>query len=211
MERRTRSANAKYRKHAGGYDATTGRTRRIRRRTIELLRLGAGDTVVDVGCGTGLSFAQLEEGIGERGRLIGVEQSPDMLAIARRRVAACGWSNVTLIESPAEEAAIPGPVDAVLFHFAHDILRSSAALDNVLARARPGARVAAAGMQYLPWWLLPANLIILAKARPYVASLEGLGQPWSLLGPRLDAVHTETALLGSCFIAHGRIAAESRS
>ena len=43
-----------------------------------------GDAVLDVACGTGLSFPLLEEAIGPAGRLVGVELSPEMAAIARR-------------------------------------------------------------------------------------------------------------------------------
>lgn len=203
MTPRTRSALAKYRRHAARYDATTAPTAHIRREAISLLELHDDVTVVDVGCGTGLSFPLIKDAIGTRGRLIGIEQSPEMLAIARRRVEAAGWTDVTLIEAPAEDAAIPTPVDAFLFHFAHDVLRSDAALDNLLAHARPGARVAAAGMKYFPWWLGPANLYILVKARPYVTTLEGFGRPWSLLEARIPAFAVSSALFGSCYVGGG--------
>jgi arsenite methyltransferase len=193
-----------YRRHAAGYDATTRRTEPNRRRTIARLRLAAGDTVVDVACGTGLSFPILRDAVGPSGRVIGIEQSPEMAALARRRVAASGWENVELIEYAAEEARIPAPFDAVLFHFAHDVLRSSAALENVFAAARPGARVAAAGMKYLPWWAAPANLYILFKAYPYAANLEGLGRPWSLLQERYAPdLEVESVFWGGGYIAHG--------
>lgn len=198
-------ALAKYRRHAAGYDATTARTAHIRRRAIDLLALGDGATVVDVGCGTGLSFPQIEAAIGPRGRLVGVEPSPEMLAIARRRVASAGWTNVMLIEASADRAAMDGPVDAFLFHFTHDVLRSAAALDRLLGRARPGARVAAAGMKYWPWWAGPANLYILLKARPYVATLEGLARPWSRLEDRLSDFQVISALFGSCYVCAGRV------
>jgi arsenite methyltransferase len=193
-----------YRRHAAGYDATTRRTEPNRRRTIARLRLAPGDTVVDVACGTGLSFSILEEAVGPSGRLIGIEQSPEMAAVARRRVEVAGWRNVVLIESAAEEAVIPAPFDAVLFHFAHDVLRSPAALENVFRAARAGARVAAAGMKYLPWWAAPANLYILAKAYPYAANLRGLRRPWSILQERhAPDLQVESVFWGGGFIAHG--------
>ena len=58
-------------------------------------------TVIDVGCGTGLSFEALHRAVGMRGRIIGIEQSPEMIGKARDRVQRHGWRNVTLLNAPA--------------------------------------------------------------------------------------------------------------
>ena len=76
-----------YRQHAGDYDASAQRTMALRRRTIDRLALQPGDWVLDVGCGTGLSLPLLRDAVGPGGAVIGVEQSPDMLALACRRIA----------------------------------------------------------------------------------------------------------------------------
>jgi ubiquinone/menaquinone biosynthesis C-methylase UbiE len=76
--------------------------------------LRRGDTVFDVGCGTGLSFPLIEEAVGPSGRIIGVEPSPEMLALARTRVSSAGWNNVTLIEASADDAEIPMQADALV-------------------------------------------------------------------------------------------------
>jgi demethylmenaquinone methyltransferase/2-methoxy-6-polyprenyl-1,4-benzoquinol methylase len=164
-----------------------------------------GQTVLDVACGTGLSFPLLQEGVGESGKIVGVELSPDMLARARERCAREGWLNVRLLESPMETAQIPGPVDAILFNFTHDVLRSPAALARIFAAARPGTRVAVAGMKLAPWWLAPLNLVVLAQARPYMTTFEGLGRPWSLLEKYLDAFERESVLLGTGYIGWGTV------
>lgn len=81
----------------------------IRLRTIDRLQLHPGDIVLDVACGTGLSFAPLRERIGPAGRLIGIEVSSEMIALARGRCQQQDWRNVTLIESAIEDASIDGP------------------------------------------------------------------------------------------------------
>lgn len=197
-------AIARYRAHAAGYDASAARTLPLRRRTVARLALEPGQTVLDVACGTGLSFGLLQAGVGETGRIVGVELSPDMLALARERCAREGWRNVTLIESAMETAQIPGPVDAILFNFTHDVLRSPAALERIFAAARPGARVAVAGMKLAPWWLAPANLIVWAQARPYMTTFEGLRTPWDLLERHLARFERESVLFGTGYLGWGK-------
>jgi demethylmenaquinone methyltransferase/2-methoxy-6-polyprenyl-1,4-benzoquinol methylase len=195
----------RYRAHAAGYDASAERTLPLRRRTVAALALAPGQTVLDVACGTGLSFPLLEQGVGPGGHVIGVELSPDMLALARARCVREGWGNVTLVESAMESAEIPARVDAVLLNFTHDVLRSPRALERIFAAARPGARVAAAGMKLAPWWLAPVNVVVLAKARPYMTTFEGLGRPWSLLARYLDRFEWTPVLFHTGYIGWGTV------
>ena len=196
-------AIARYRAHAPGYDASAVRTMALRRRTVAKLELRPGEAVLDVACGTGLSFPLLREGVGETGRIVGVELSPDMLALARERCVREGWRNVTLIESAMETADLQGPVDAILFNFTHDVLRSPAALERIFAAARPGTRVAVAGMKLAPWWLAPLNAVVRAQARPYMTTFEGLARPWDLLEAYLEGFERESVLFGTGYIGWG--------
>jgi SAM-dependent methyltransferase len=47
------------------------------------LALRPGEAVLDIGCGTGAMLVPLREAVGERGRVVGVDYSPRMLARAR--------------------------------------------------------------------------------------------------------------------------------
>lgn len=201
------AAVARYRRHAPGYDASARRTQWIRQATIDRLGLRPGDRVLDVACGTGLSLGALQAAVGPRGAVVGIELSPDMIGIARRRVADAGWDNVRLIESSLEAAAIPGPLDAVLFHFTHDVMRSPTALARVFTAARPGARIAFAGMKYAPWWFAPVNLIVRAQARPYMTTFDGLDRPWDLALPYLATFDWYPVLFGTGYIGWARCSA----
>lgn len=183
----------------------------IRARTIEKLALRPGDRVLDVACGTGLSLTALRNAVGPEGEVVGIELSPDMIGLARHRVREAGWTNVRLLESTIESAAIPGPLDAVLFHFTHDVLRSPAALERVFNAVRPDARIAFAGMKYAPWWAAPVNLIVRAKARPYMTTFEGLAAPWDLALSYLQGFEWAPVLFGTGYIGWARARGVARS
>lgn len=76
-------AICKYRSRASGYDASARRTFALRQRTIGLLGLSSGERVLDVACGTGLSFPMLREGVGDTGFVTGVDVSADMTTAGR--------------------------------------------------------------------------------------------------------------------------------
>ncbi len=109
----------KYRQVAASYNRRVRVGEVYRRRAIEKLEPRPGEKVIDAACGTGLSFAALEDRIGDR---------------ARDRVARERWENVTLLRSAVEDVKVPGEADAALLVLTHDVLRSDRAIENLLAR-----------------------------------------------------------------------------
>lgn len=199
-------AAQRYREVACGYDVWTAAGQAHRQRAVEMLAPASGSVVLDVGCGTGLNFAGLQEAIGPRGRLIGIDLSSDMLSRADERVRRHGWQNVTLLEASGQDAAIPVAADAALLSAVHDILRAPAALANVVSHVRPGGRVVAAGPKWAPWWQ-PASLALNGWAwllnRYYVTTFEGFDAPWTHLDRLLPDLAVEELFFGTGFIAVG--------
>jgi len=93
------------------------REKAYRKQAVAQLHLGAGDSVVELGCGTGMNFPLLQNQIGSRGRIVGVDFSEAMLAEAQKRIDYHGWSNIDLIHCDAAEYVFSQPVDGIISTF----------------------------------------------------------------------------------------------
>ncbi len=193
----------RYKRAAAGYDESAQRTMPLRLRTIALLQLQPGQVVLDVGAGTGLSYAPLRDGVGEAGRVLAFEQSPEMFALAQARVERERWRNVWHVCAPAETVRLPEHADAVLFNYTHDILRTPPALANLMRQVKPGARIAIAGIKYFPWWTGPLNIYTWLKNRPYNARPGDLWHPWDRVQTYCHSFQRWTTQFGMGYIASG--------
>lgn len=200
-----------YGEHARSYEQRTAAFQRYRHDIVEALPVSEGEVVLDVGCGTGLCSGLLRQKVGPSGTVVGIEESPEMAAVARERIAAAGWPNVTIVESPAEEAQIGVTADAALFCAVHDILQSPAALQNVFSSLRPGAWVAAGGGKWAPPALLALNLQVQMLHAPFVRSFSGFGRPWNHLEQLIERVEVREVALGSGYIVTGQASRPGRS
>jgi arsenite methyltransferase len=63
---------------------------------LRILEPRAGERIVDIGCGTGLFVADLAQTVGPSGKVLGLDVSPDVLALARRRCADWPWATCEL-------------------------------------------------------------------------------------------------------------------
>ena len=77
---------------AGFYDAASwllsfGRSPAIRKMTVEMAAAQPGETVLDVGCGTGTLAIALGAEVGASGGVTGIDASPEMIEQARRKAA----------------------------------------------------------------------------------------------------------------------------
>ena len=120
---------------------------------VQALDLKPGDTVVDIGCGTGLNFPLILEAIGHEGRIIGVDLSDGMLNQADQRVTKNGWKNVELVHSDAVLFDFPQSVEGVLSTFAMILIPGC---DQVVRSAcealSPGRRLCILDMVWPAEW-----------------------------------------------------------
>jgi ubiquinone/menaquinone biosynthesis C-methylase UbiE len=104
---------------AGGYDILVrlfflGRERAFRDRLIGLARLEPGESVLDIGCGTGSLAIAAKHRVGPGGTVCGIDASPEMIDRARQK-ARKAQVHVRFTEAVVERMPFPdGHFDVVL-------------------------------------------------------------------------------------------------
>lgn len=104
---------------AAGYDVLVwllllGRERAFRERLVQLARLEPGQSVLDVGCGTGSLAIAVKQRVGHPGTVQGIDASREMIARARKKASKAGV-DVTFTHGVVEALPFPdGQFDAVL-------------------------------------------------------------------------------------------------
>ncbi len=205
-----------YRKKAKHYDVTSwlypapGYPQRgQRRRAVQALRLGAGDTVIDMACGTGLNFRLLQQAVGPGGRIVGVDLTDAMLARAQERIAANGWRNVSLVQADAADYDFPAGINAILSTYAlTQVPGSAAVIAHGAAALSGGGRLAVLDLKVpdsTPDWLArlgTATVRRLAGADEWI-----MRRPWEPIRAAMreelaDSSWTELCF-GTAFLAAG--------
>lgn len=102
-----------------------------RKKAISELNLNEGHVVVDLGCGTGLNFPYFEKLVGHSGRIIGVDISNSMLAMAKKRIKKNNWKNISLFLDDMANYKIPR-ADAIISTYSLGLSKS---YDKVIQEA----------------------------------------------------------------------------
>lgn len=114
-----------------------------RQQAVDVLDLRPGETVAEMGVGTGANLPFLRAAVGGSGRVVGLDLTEGMLSVARRRVARSDWTNVDLLHADAADPPVIGDIDAILGSFVVAIFDDPASVvGNWLDRLRPGGRLA---------------------------------------------------------------------
>jgi SAM-dependent methyltransferase len=127
---------------------------------MDRLAIGAGERVLDVGCGCGSTSLELGRRVGPSGAVLGVDVSTPMVARARERAAAAGAANVAFVVADAQTHPFePERFDVLFSRFGVMFFQDPPAAFANLARAlRPGGRLGFHCWQALmenPWMTVP--------------------------------------------------------
>jgi ubiquinone/menaquinone biosynthesis C-methylase UbiE len=215
-DRRREHLIATYRKKAKHYDVTSrlypapGYPQRAQRlRAVQALGLRAGDSVIDMACGTGLNFPLLQKAVGPDGRIVGVDLTDAMLARAQDRIGANGWSNVSLVQADAAGFDFPAEVDAILSTYAlTQVPECAGVIAHGAAALCRGGRWVVLDLKVpgsTPEWLTQLGTAIV---RPFASVDEWImRRPWEAIRAAMqeelaDFIWTELCF-GTAFLAAG--------
>jgi demethylmenaquinone methyltransferase/2-methoxy-6-polyprenyl-1,4-benzoquinol methylase len=174
-----------------------GQDPRWRRFLVSRVECGPDGSVLDVATGTAAVGIEL---VRQHGcRVVGVDQSPEMLAGARARIGAAGLSDrITLVEGGAEQLPFPdGAFDALTFTYLIRYIEDPAATLAELARVvRPGGIMA--GLEFglpqgvwRPLWELYVRVGLPVSGRVIAHGWREVG---SFLGPSIRELHDRLPL-----------------
>ena len=138
-----------------------------------LERAGArpGERLLDVGCGAGTSTLALAEQVGPSGHVLGIDISEPMLALARRRAAERGLSNISFLRADAQTHAFGATAfDRVVSRFGVMFFADpAAAFRNLRGAMRPGGALCFACWAPLAenlHWRIPFEIVVRALGPP---------------------------------------------
>ena len=201
-----------YRKRARRYDLSANlyyllgfRVQAYRKMAVEALYLEPGDTVVEIGCGTGLNFPLLQKKVGRAGKIIGVDLTDAMLRQAAARVARNGWSNVELSQSDAGSNRFPEGGDGILSTFA---LTLEPDYDGVIERGtkalKRGGRWVILDLKLPTNWLRHLAPLLIFLVRPFAVSMEvAKRRPWESVERRLTNTALKDLYFGVAYLSSG--------
>lgn len=106
--------------------------------------LKAGEVVVDLGCGGGLDVFLAAARVGPHGRAIGIDMTPEMLALARKNAEASGATNVEFHQATIDQLPLAdASVDCVISNCVINLAPDKSAVFREIARVlKPGGRLA---------------------------------------------------------------------
>ena len=201
-----------YRKRAKRYDFTAQlyyligfREWAYREKAVKALNLKRGDTVVEIGCGTGLNFTLLENEIGTEGRIVGVDLTDSMLSRAQERVRRNNWSNVELVQSDAATFPFPRAVDGIISTFA---LTHVAEFEKVIRAGsealRPDGRFVVLDFKLPSNWISRLAPLLVLTVRPFGVTIDlAVRHPWEALKKCFADVTVDQLYGGVAYIAVG--------
>jgi len=147
---------------------SAGRDGRWRRMGVTMSGVHAGDTALDVCCGTGDFAIELRRTVGPSGRVVGLDFSPQMLDLAARKSAAVDWVQGDALELPFPPDTFAAACVGFGVRNLPDYRRGFAEMARVV---RPGGRVVCLELSTPPAPIRPFSQLWTDRGVPLLGRL----------------------------------------
>lgn len=155
---------------------TLGQAHRLRKATVEQALIRPGDSVLDVGCGTGEVTLPAKMRASE-GNVYGIDPAPEMIAVARKKAARKGLDiefRVAVIEAlPFPDASMDVVTSSLMMHHLRDDLKVRG-LAEIYRVLKPGGRLLIADFMRPTGSLLNHLFIAFTRHRGLKSGIEDL-------------------------------------
>ncbi|PIR87846.1 MAG: hypothetical protein COU10_02410 [Candidatus Harrisonbacteria bacterium CG10_big_fil_rev_8_21_14_0_10_45_28] len=154
---------------------------------VEKLTLQKGDSVLEIACGPGYSFASLQDTVGKEGHITAIDYSSAMLKQAQKRKDKNDWNNIDLIQKDARTIDYTKSFDGVISILGLSVVPEwERVLDKMIDACKTNKRVVVADST-------KGCSIMSAETRNIIGEMK----------KRLDNVEVVYLLNGLYFVASG--------
>lgn len=105
---------------------TFGRAKKLRRMTVELAQLEKGQTVLDIGCGTGDLTQLVHDEVGIEGCVVGVDASAEMIETAQKKYPSVDFRLAAVEQLPFEDNHFDVIISSLVLHHLPEELKGDA-------------------------------------------------------------------------------------
>lgn len=132
---------------------TLGRERAFRERALGLANLSPGESVLDIGCGTGTLAIAAKHQVGQTGHVYGIDAAPEMIARAGKKARKVGvevdFRNALVESLPFRDGKFDVVLSTLMLHHLPGKLRGQCAAE-IRRVLKPGGRLLAIDFGTLP-------------------------------------------------------------
>ncbi len=143
---------------------------------VAMANVKAGDSVLDIGCGTGRLTCELAR-LAHNGKVIGIDPSPEMVSKAREITAS--FDNISLMQTPAQKIDFKNEFDIVYSNSALQWIKEQ---EDVIARTykalSPNGRIAIQLPAKDFCWAMMENIHSAISALGLESKFKKMESPW---------------------------------
>jgi ubiquinone/menaquinone biosynthesis C-methylase UbiE len=122
-----------------------GQEKKIRQNVLDLAEIRPGESILEVGCGTGTITLGAKARAGTNSQVVGIDVAPDMLVTARQKAEKAGldvaFQPGRIEEIPFPDAQFDLVLSSLMLHHIHGDSAKLRGIQEIFRVLKPGGRV----------------------------------------------------------------------